>query len=371
MKQAQQNSEVPDLILSLKLDVNLPPRALQLLEENPVVSSSLVSKLLSVLVESLSYTHFPLVLSLVRNFEAELENNPMVMLQAAFAAWASGDHDDCEKWSRQVIYLAPNHAAGYLRLGTCYLTTQRFMDSFLTLSAGLNNANKDPQLIGWWHLAERMARGSNEVVFEKWGEAFKFRMTCFNTQAMESDAAHLGGRFTEEGELDYLKSFLIGCKNFVEIGVLVGNHSVCLATLHKPDSYLIVDADSRSLTETAHNLELNRKNYPNTVFKYQECALAAVAGERVVISGREAVTVNLESLVAEKTDFIKIDIDGMEGALLMTLCHFLSTRRVKILIEVESQFQNDYKEKMALVGYQIVHRIEHGNYANLFLEYIA
>lgn len=319
-------------------------------------------------VSTSDYDHFDDALDLVRCREAGLESDPNAMQEAAFAAWAKGYHSDCEKWARRVVQLAPGHAGGYLRLGMGLLTAQRFMDAFLALSAGMANSNSQQQLKGWWALSRRMALGPQEVSFEKFGKEFRFRLTCFSTQAVESDMAHLRGAFTEEEELQFLAGALAGARRLMEVGTLVGNHTVFLASMVCPESYLVVDADPRSIAETKANVELNRANFPGTRFEFLESALAGEGGQTVMIGGKPVTTRTLVELAPEDIDFLKVDIDGMEGALLAPLAELLSRRAMKLLIEVESRFEEDYLGTMAGIGYVLKNRTGHGAYANLFFE---
>jgi hypothetical protein len=75
-------------------------------------------------------------------------------------------------------------------------------------------------------------------------------------------------------------------------------------------------------------------NYPKTVFTFVEAALGASGGEEVVIGGKKVITRTLEELIPIDVDFIKIDIDGMEGPLLESLIDFISDKNIKIFIEV-------------------------------------
>jgi FkbM family methyltransferase len=357
-----------EIISKWRADPELPLEARVVLEKTSDCTARTVLALLSILVTNYKYDYFKDLVRLVAAHEKELEKNPNAMIQASFAAWSKGIHEDGERWSKKLISLAPRHPSGYLRLGLSCLTSRKFVDAFLALSAGLRNTNEDQQLKGWFHLAERMALGQMEARFEKFGKKFCFRMTCFNTQAVESDLAHLTGRFTEERELEFLAGALQGCKSCVEVGALVGNHTVFLATTYKPKNYLVVDADERSICETSANVELNRGNYPQTTFRFVESALAGASGEDVRIGPKSVTTRTLEELLPEDVDFLKIDIDGMEGPLLEPLVRFVRDKSLRIFIEVQSPLLTEYEKKMGEVGYKIVHRSDHGNYSNLFFQ---
>ena len=91
-------------------------------------------------------------------------------------------------------------------------------------------------------------------------------------------------------------------------------------------------------------------------------------GEEVQIGTKKVKTRTLEDLLPEDVDFLKIDIDGMEGALLLPLVHFIQNKNIRIFIELESEFLLDYEREMRAIGYTISHRTDHGNYSNLFLQ---
>jgi len=364
----QFNFKANQILTRLQADSNLPAPAKTILKERQNLCSELVANLLFCLVKDLRYEYFKDITNLVIACEADLEKNPNVMSQAAFTAWVQGLNDECERWSKRVICMAPKHHAGYLRLGLNFLGKQNFIEAFIVLSAGLRNTNNNQELIGWFHLAERMAVGSRDVVFTKFGKTFHYHLSCFNGQAIESDAAHLSGKFTEESELMFLAGFLGGCKSFVEVGALVGNHTVFLASFIQPEKYLIIDALDLSIEETKKNVESNVDNYPKTVFTFVEAALGASGGEEVVIGGKKVITRTLEELIPKDVDFIKIDIDGMEGPLLESLIDFISDKNIKIFIEVESQYLGAYNKKMSEIDYVIINKIDHGSYSNLFLQ---
>jgi FkbM family methyltransferase len=350
----------------LSSDLNLPDGFAELCACDPLPLDKIAATFLDHCVKYSVYEKFDDALDLVRLAGERLEGNPAAMMQASFAAWARGSNSESEKWANQVIRLIPNHPAGYLRLGMALLTAQRFMESFLALSAGVVNASAINQIGMWLALAKQMALGPREVAFQKFGKNFKFRLTCFSTQAVESDASHLQGRFTEEEELLFLAEALVDCKSIMEVGALVGNHTVFLASMLQPETYLVVDADPRSIAETRANAELNRENFESTAFNFVNFALGGSSGQRVFISGNEVETRSLGELVPDVLDFIKIDVDGMEGDLLEPLAELMAPRNLKLFIEVETRFEQPYIEKMQSIGYIMRRRTSHGSYANLF-----
>jgi hypothetical protein len=185
----------------LSSGLNLPDGFAALCASGPLPLDKIAATFLDHCVKYSDYEKFDDALDLVRIAGERLEGNPSAMMQASFAAWANGYNADSEKWAKLVIQMLPEHPGGYLRLGMALLTSQRFMDSFLAFSAGVANAGGNNQIGGWLTLSKRMALGPREVAFEKFGKNFKFRLTCFSTQAVESELSHLQGKFTEEEEL--------------------------------------------------------------------------------------------------------------------------------------------------------------------------
>jgi hypothetical protein len=169
MTQSEYSSEA-EIFSKLRADLNLPHKARDILKRHPRLSADVVARLLSVIVQNFSYNYFKDIVQLVSAYEKDLVRNPNAMMQAAFAAWAKGFPDECERWSKKLIFMAPNHPAGYLRLGLSCLTSQKFDESFHALATGMQKTNNDPSLIGWFLLAQRMATGPREVVFEKYGK---------------------------------------------------------------------------------------------------------------------------------------------------------------------------------------------------------
>lgn len=312
------------------------------------------------------YEHFGVVLDLIRVHEADFVDDAEVMHRAGFVAWVQRSSEECIRWAQRVVSMAPTAFNGYLRLGMNGLSQQRPMDAFLAFSAGINNAENAKPLMLWWRLSEHLAQGKGDAVFEKWGHRFRFRLSCFSTQAVEADAIHVDGRFTEEAELAYLSQVLKGCEHLLEVGTLVGNHSVCLATMVEPKTLRIVDANDRSIEETHHNLSLNRESYPRTKISFLHAALAGPETSEVTIEGKTVKAVTLEAILVPEIDFVKIDVDGMEAELLEPLCRLLPDRNCRLMIEVENPMKPGFVEKMLTIGYCVKHEFVHEDYTNLF-----
>lgn len=158
---------------------------------------------------------------------------------------------------------------------------------------------------------------------------FLFSISCFSTQSMEAALHHWQGKFCEENELSIIGKL---CRNVnvLEIGCLVGNHTVYMMLEGKAKSITCVDIDNRSCMMTRFNCQLNM--IPTNLVKIVHAR-----------AGRQNNKTDLASLNdfylqdAERADygFIKIDIDGGELEFFIESKEYLRAKRPIVFAEVQ------------------------------------
>ena len=284
----------------------------------------------------------------------------------AFISWVTKNYDTCQKCSTRVISLNPYVEAGYMRLGLQFLGRHHYVDAFMALSAGSFHCQNNAGLKFWNRLVTMLMAGQDMVDFVIDEVDYKFHLSCFNTQAMESDAHHANGLLTELEELKFLGDYLDREISIVECGTLNGNHTVYFQNNLRPSRYLAFDADISSCKATSRNIELNRNaNHPFD-FCMKHAAVGDVEG-RATILEQEVPVVSLSESVNGQVDFIKVDVDGMEMKVLQGARDLILRYRPKLMIEVDVANLEVFRNLMHEWQYGIIKTFKHQGYANMVL----
>ena len=313
------------------------------------------------------FTAFPKLLPLIQAHEHLIPSDPEFWNAASLIAWALKDHDSTQRWAKRVIREAPKSASGYLRLALSLLSDDRPMDSFLVFSAGANNAEDRHILGSWWALAEQLAFFGNQITFNRNGIPYSFFLNTQDSQMTEAACHHNLGKFTEEAELECLGQILPRGGKIVEVGTLVGNHSVFLASTLKPESYTGYDLNPESVAMTQKNLRANQGNFPQTEWGIHLAALVTRAEEKKKFEDRRIPAKFIHEILEPGVSFAKIDVDGLEKDLAKPLCDLLKTVRCMIMLEVETSFIPTLQMHLAEAAYTVAKAFDHGAYQNLLL----
>lgn len=305
---------------------------------------------------------------LVKEWEHRMDDDPNFWVAISYLAWVASDHSASRHWAKRVILQRPEHFMGYLRLGMAFLTEGEPLDAFLTFSAGAKNS-REPQSLGpWWALSEHLSFHGDSASFSKNGRTYRFHLSATNGQMAEAACTHLMGTFTEQEELDFLGKQLPPGGHLVEVGTLVGNHSVFLASTLRPEKLFCMDLAPEAVAMTSKNLEGNQLHYPDTRWEVLQAALVADEATEARFHDASVPTRRIEDLLTPKVTFAKIDVDGMERQIARPLCKALLSCRCAVMIEVEKPFIPEFQHLIHQVGYRISRSFDHGSYQNLFIQ---
>lgn len=179
-------------------------------------------------------------------------------------------------------------------------------------------------------------------------ESFLFFLSCYSSQAMETAFNHYQGRFCEERELDLISKL---CRDLriLEIGSLVGNHTVFMLISGNAKHVTAVDIDSRSCFATKLNASING------IDSSRLAILHAKAGAPVNYLNNEdqimktfCLTHDIDSVF----DFIKIDIDGGEIEFFDASMSYLDRYSPMIFSEVQLDNVAPARRLLNSLGYQ-------------------
>jgi hypothetical protein len=317
-------------------------------------------------VYQMLYDLFPTALATLNSMRAGLEQDINCCNAVAYASWVTNDIELCRWASKRCISLNPAVANGYLRLGLAELGREQFADAFCALSAGLFNCPADRQLRHWHHLALVLVQGKRETTFAFDGMEFTFALAVFNTQAIEMAAQHVAGQLYEPEELRHARGFAGACDSVVEVGALVGNHTIYFAKALRPKTIHVFDANPAAVAEVQKNVRRNGLDGGATAIHVRHAAVGGKAG-RIRMFDQDVPLVRLDDEVRDRVDFIKIDVDGMELEVLNGCRALISRDRPKIMIEVQQELKERFLAFVRGQGYIVEHELVRASDSNFFI----
>ena len=268
--------------------------------------------------------------------------------------------------ARRLIELVPDFADGYRLLGLAHLNRKEYRDAYLALSA-LKTISGAAHVENYRTLARSLMTGSTRASFDLAGARYTFDLSVHNAAAMESSAFHSAGLLAEWDELQHLARVLdrVKTRRIVEVGALLGNHSAfCLKTF-APDRMTMIDADAANIPfieRTAfYNLPETRPE-----IDVQLAFVADSPGEGR-FAGAKVPRRTLQDLAPGPVNFLKVDIDGGEMALLAGAAPVIETSRPAVMI---ATCRDNHDEVLAWFGRQRYHTnrvFDHGAHRNILL----
>ncbi len=295
------------------------------------------------------------------------ENQDIMILQSmAYAAWVTKRSEKSYSYSMRAIAIEPQNSLIYRTLIMNQLTEEKYTEAFLTISAAQNNCSATHSFESFLPLVKIAMKGVKCVNFTHKDISYSFLISCFDGQAMESSIYHCHGKFTEIEELEYLTHFVKKAETIVEIGILMGNHTIFFLKNLSPKKIVAIDASHISINFTTKNFDLNKKGY-NTTLETIHCGV----GEKestIPFAGQEVPIKPLDMIINEPFDFIKVDVDGYEMKFLYGAKKTLLRYKPKVMIEIQKDFNEEFLQFISDIHYKIVHKIVRNVDTNYFLE---
>jgi FkbM family methyltransferase len=185
--------------------------------------------------------------------------------------------------------------------------------------------------------------------------------------------AHRYGQFFEAKELSLLTKLVPEGATFVDIGANVGNHTLFAALKLKAAKVIPFEPNPKVSRLLKINVALNRLskvvdlshlgfglgNANSDDFGLEARTINLGATRMLPGTGTLQVRRGDDILAGERIDAVKIDVEGMEMAVLQGLEQVITANRPMIMIEVPKDHESDFQPWVTAHGYRIAHALPH------------
>lgn len=211
--------------------------------------------------------------------------------------------------------------------------------------------------------ADALEGAVNEFDFE--GASFMF----FSDNPHDAiQAEHVAGRLYEPEEIDLIRRYAPPDAAVLDVGANIGNHCAAFEKLVGARRIVAIEPNPRAIRLLKVNTRLNQLRHVDLgyvgVGLGRETALGAMTlrdvdnlgGARLELSDKGAINIARgdDLLRGERFDFIKIDVEGAELAVLDGLAELIDRYSPMIFIEVEDAQLDAFAGWMNKTGYEII-----------------
>ena len=188
-----------------------------------------------------------------------------------------------------------------------------------------------------------------------------------NQQTDSIQSYHYAGQFYEREELELIARHIAHGASVLDIGANIGNHTVYFAKVLKASRIVVIEPQVRAGTLLRTNCAINNL----TQIEFQHLGIAF--GEETangsisisdpanpggaVVKPYEAGTVQISAgdavLANEVFDFIKVDVEGSEVAVVKGLVHLIERSKPVIFVEVWDVNRKEFDLLIEAIGYHI------------------
>ena len=194
-----------------------------------------------------------------------------------------------------------------------------------------------------------------------------------NMQRDPIQRRHRNGAFFEPDELDLMAQYLPEGGVFVDIGANLGNHTIYAGLFRKAARIIPFEPNPLAYRLLLLNIALNGLE-DQTCFDHIGVGAADVPGDGFAMTEREKnlgaarmvpgqgdlQVVRPDDVLREETpDFIKIDVEGMEMAVLRGLQKTIRRCRPVLLVECDRENIHDFADWRLANGFEIPASIKH------------
>ncbi len=186
----------------------------------------------------------------------------------------------------------------------------------------------------------------------------------------------LAGRFFEEVELAYLRDIVPPGSVILEVGANVGNHAVYYGLFMEPKKIIVIEPNPFAIELLKQNAELNGITTIDTRHlgygvgdRAGRFALhvegANIGAARLIPAETGGIdVVPIDSIVEERVDFIKLDVEWMELEALRGAQNTLRRDRPILFIEVMNANLQAFDDWVRQNGYTVIKEFPYVNARN-------
>jgi hypothetical protein len=172
---------------------------------------------------------------------------------------------------------------------------------------------------------------------------------------MEMGSHHVGAQLYEPEELRHARQFVGNCESVVEVGALVGNHTIYFAKALRPKKLRLLSESARGRAGAGER-RAQGLDRGETEIVVHHAAVGGKAGS-IHMFDQNVLLVRLDDEVKDRVDLIKIDLDGMELEVLDGCRALLSRDRPMIMIELQLELKPRSLAFLRGQGYVVEHEI--------------
>lgn len=302
-----------------------------------------------------------------RALPAFSDQSRVLWAYAQTGLFADGD-DPSKKQYREAalraISLDKDFRSAYEVLLRIHLRHKKYTEAYIVAQAALRNGIGLGRL---GELAEKLMTGIRALILKFDEIRYQMPLSAETPACIHGSQLFLDGKLFEAEELRFTKEFVGQVDRILEVGTLLGNHTAYYQKNLGPREITCVEAHPELARLTRETAETNQPDGHQCETRVENCL--ADREEGVIETNSGPIPKRpIDSFAQAPFDFIKIDVDGAEMAVLAGAEHTLSQGTPKMMIEASDDTDKDVLAWMDAHSYKLVHTVEHGQYNNHFLE---
>jgi FkbM family methyltransferase len=177
---------------------------------------------------------------------------------------------------------------------------------------------------------------------------------------------HLNGQFYEVEELAIIRRHFGAGQTFLDIGSNIGNHAIYVSKFLNPGSLILVEPNPEAISILRINLLLNGIAADNSFlglafgdgFSSADIEMPPndLGAAQLTTGFALQVVRGDDCLIGRRIDFIKLDVEGLEMAVLAGLSTVIGTCKPNIFVEVNDNNLDKFLSWCSSNDYSVVER---------------
>ncbi|MEQ8664252.1 MAG: FkbM family methyltransferase [Rhodospirillales bacterium] len=214
-------------------------------------------------------------------------------------------------------------------------------------------------------LSDLLSKGVKAIEIKAMGDDYAFMIKTETPACVHACGQFLSHNLFESEELEYTRTFAADAETMLEVGTLLGNHTAFYLRNFALKAITCVEALPSLAEATQWAAEHNRPEGSDCVINVINAWADEAVGE-IEVLGHKVRRAPIDDLIDGPVDFIKIDVDGGEMAVLAGAEKTLTDGPVRLMLETADQNETAAHAWLGKRGYQRHEIFRHRGYANHF-----